>query len=366
MKDGDDAKDLGEKRNQIKRLLLRQLGSLDVHVAEEDAHTVLVSLEECKLLFTRVEQLHYRLVGDSHPAKEDQFLASVRDAYVTSVKAARAFINRQKQPTPASHAAGSTPATLSDLPRVELRPFSGNPAEYKLFTHIFDELVGEQPISNQKKMTRLLQYTRGEAYDAIKPCTYADDGYRQARAILDERFGDPHVLTLTFVRTLRDGKPVRTPSEFTHLADELRACCSTLKQTDTLSEFESQDLIFTIAKRLPPSTFLEWKKIAMSHKNEKKRYPDFEMFVAFVVSQARCESDPVYGETAPSTQRPASTKRSFATQVGPQQATKGERRLPRCSNCDGSHKLLFCNRSRHWTLPLESNLLMIMIFAKCV
>ena len=58
------------------------------------------------------------------------------------------------------------------LPKLELKVFDGNPVNYPSFLSIFDEAVNCKVKDNQVKLTRLLQYTSGSAYSAIKNSRY--------------------------------------------------------------------------------------------------------------------------------------------------------------------------------------------------
>ena len=120
-------------------------------------------------------------------------------------------------PSNGSSASGSNAdlATLlgaMNLPKEELEVFSGVPARFHRFIMSFELKVQDTGIDDKYKLTRLLQYTAGTATEAINGCILIGGpaDYKQAKSILKERFGDPHLVSETVVRNLRFGKPVRS------------------------------------------------------------------------------------------------------------------------------------------------------------
>ena len=61
-------------------------------------------------------------------------------------------------------------------PQVDLEPFDGNPLEYTYFMSMFNESVEKKTEDRKGRLTRLIQYTRGEAKDLIK--NFINDGTR--------------------------------------------------------------------------------------------------------------------------------------------------------------------------------------------
>ena len=65
----------------------------------------------------------------------------------------------------------TTMCQLMNVPKVELRAFSGDSSDYLSFMSIFNETVDNAPLSGQDKLTRLLGYTRDKARLAIDHCS---------------------------------------------------------------------------------------------------------------------------------------------------------------------------------------------------
>ena len=83
------------------------------------------------------------------------------------------------------------------LPPSDMVTFDGDPLKNWQFARLFTSLVDKETVSCNDKLTRLLQYTKGDARDAIVHCVYNPDpslGFSEAWKRLKERFGDSHAI----------------------------------------------------------------------------------------------------------------------------------------------------------------------------
>ena len=94
--------------------------------------------------------------------------------------------------------------TKSNLPPLDVVKFSGNPCEYFRFRARFDEMVRTQNISETQKMSRLLQFLDGQARSAVTGFE-GSGGMLWALKVLQQRFGQPHIVTKACVDALVDG-----------------------------------------------------------------------------------------------------------------------------------------------------------------
>ena len=113
--------------------------------------------------------------------------------------------------------------TTLNLPKVEIEKFEGDPLKYHSFMACFNENVDKVVTDDTVKLTRLLQYTAGDAKDAIRMCSIiGSSGYSKAKQILYERYGNEHLISQRLIQSLVKGKDVQSPQELTSLADSLR------------------------------------------------------------------------------------------------------------------------------------------------
>ena len=186
---------------------------------------------------------------------------------------------------------------LSSIPRIEITKFSGNPMDYDTFMATFDELIDSRTSDSQIKLTRLLQYTEGIAHQSLKYTALigGTEGYRQAREILKERYGNKYVVSQKIISNLKDGPSVSKTNDMVMLADEIKAGHTALESLGMTGEIKSQQCIQDILTRFPNYVRNKWKKHSLKHKKSQTTYPSFENFVKFILDVADDASDPIYG-----------------------------------------------------------------------
>ena len=72
------------------------------------------------------------------------------------------------------------------VPKAEILVFDGDPLLYQVFLSTFNEAVGDKAhMTKPSKLTRLLNFTKGPAYDSISSCALlGEEGYDKALSIL--------------------------------------------------------------------------------------------------------------------------------------------------------------------------------------
>ena len=297
-------------RRQRKAAITRHLGTLDRLIAEEEIKQVKDRLEKISVAFLRFETSHdeyNELLKDADDGIEasDRWFHDVQNVYVNGVKSARAWLRSQAciPSTPTVPTSFSTPPDLIRLlsiPKVEIDKFDGDPLEYQTFIAIFNEMADSKAEDYQVKLTRLLQYTSGEAKAAIKNCALVggEEGYTQALGILKKRYGNTHLVSQRIINDLKKGKSVSKAHDLQQLADELAMALTALKKLDMLSELNTQQSIIDILQRCQPYVRYRWRKKALEKKNNSQMYPDISDFVDFIKLVASEACDPVYGAEA--------------------------------------------------------------------
>ncbi|PIK39445.1 hypothetical protein BSL78_23710 [Apostichopus japonicus] len=187
---------------------------------------------------------------------------------------------------------------LLNLPKVELQIFHGNPLHYHQFIRAFEANVDRVCDDNDLKLSRLMQYTSGSAKEAIRSCQLVggSSGYAKAISILENRFGNSHLVTERLIRELRFGKQVRLPQDIQQLADDMQNAFLVLSELKTLKEVDSQAVLIEIVARFPNYVQLRWKKFALKAKRADGCYPGFKEFIEFAGEIASEVNDPVYGD----------------------------------------------------------------------
>ena len=150
----------------------------------------------------------------------------------------------------------------TELPKVELPKFDGNPASYWNFVRQFEIYVEDRTDDPQQRLLFLMNYCVGKAKSfidgyAILP---AEEGYKKARATLQRKCGQPHVIAQKLLDDLFGLPKIQLYDEeaLGNLATKMEVCHATLSQMDYLDDLDSKDTIHKIARKLPRELNDRW------------------------------------------------------------------------------------------------------------
>ena len=82
----------------------------------------------------------------------------------------------------------------SNLPKLELNNFEGNPLERPEWFSMLSATVDQRPIPDSEKMSHLKTLLTGKARSAISGLGNSEQFYGAAWRILERKFGRPHVI----------------------------------------------------------------------------------------------------------------------------------------------------------------------------
>ena len=335
------------QRGRKKGVLTKYLNTLKRRIVEQDSSSVREYLSKAQRAFDELETVHTSLM-DMLTTEEDinngeEWYRNVESDYFTAVRSAQDFLKPSVTPIDQVPAAIDLQAIMA-VPKVELDVYSGDALQFKTFMAIFDEAVhNNKLLSNGTKLTRLLQYTAGEAKRSIQ--SYAllgDEGYMRARETLKQRFGDPYIICNKIISSLTDGKPVVGRVEMRNLADDLCSAQATLTQLEMLDEVNNQRQLLLILSRCPQFVRTRWKKKALKVKSEMERYPTFLDFVNFMDTISKEMNDPVYGDVLKTVSSSSKVRGStaLATATTPAPAAMSVRQVT-------PHQTFYCNYCKH-------------------
>ena len=130
--------------------------------------------------------------------------------------------------------------------------FNGDPLDYPSFMAIFDETIATKVSDNQIKLSRLLQYTSGSAYSAIKNCSLigGNEGYAKAREILQTRFGNEFLVSERIIKNLKQNDKIRNCNDLQQLADDLTMAQAALSKLNKLHVVDNQQTILDVPNSL--------------------------------------------------------------------------------------------------------------------
>ena len=165
-------------------------------------------------------------------------------------------------------------------------------------------------------MSRLLQFLDGQARRAVAGFEGVPGGLSKALKLLEQRFGQPHVVAKACIDALVEGANMSSSDRqgLREFADRSRTLYETLQSINALSEMNMTNL-GKMSGRLPVALQVKWRDQAQRIR-EKGRFPSLKELVEFIERSTEAANDPMFGKVG-------EVSRSFL-----KQPAKGNRRAP--------------------------------------
>ena len=286
-----------QKRGFKQAALTRLFSKLSIMKAKdnkEDAKSLLDPLQEAYEAFEDAHEVVYQSTTDYDALmKEEQHFIEIGHQYTQCLNDIMPWLKDSpaKQSTDScSHNLGK----LLTLPKIDIQPFSGDCMTYSTFMSVFKRCVASVLDDDEDKLIHLKRLTTSHAADAILWCN-GPSGYEKALSILQDRFGNKHLIASKIKANLCSSKTVRTPLELRKLADDAANAAYVLTEASLYSELDTQHIISTVVQRIDTPYRLRWRSKAVKYRTDNDEYPKFSVFIAFLNSIAEELNDPVYG-----------------------------------------------------------------------
>lgn len=350
-------------RQLKKRNITTRINTIRRYVAEEcDIKVLQEKKDQLKTAFIEFEEAHeaYELcLKEEKDLNESEvYYTEVQNNYIKCLETANEYGHKVKSDIKVSE---ESPAKQSDsqslqlaavnLPKLEIESFNGDPMKYHSFISTFEETVERYCDDGGARLTRLLQFTEGQARKAISACAVigGSEGYAEARRILLERFGHDHIVSETMTSRLRSKKPAHNRRDIQELADDVMSCFLTLRQTGRLQEIDTQNTIMDIVDRLPKYVQNRWRNEAVNTRRHSGTYPGIRELLKFIKDIADEVNDPVYGykESDPKPRPLTTSSRTYVAQDTSSQPRDAQRK---CQVCDKQHGIWACDEYKKMPL----------------
>ena len=134
---------------------------------------------------------------------------------------------------------------IMSLPKPALQTFNGDPMMYHIFMNSFNTCIDAADVSDASKLNRLFELCQGKARTLINTCALMQPpsrGYKHAKDLLRERFGDDYVISEAWVSKITAGPPVKANNidSLQSFTDDVRGCVETLRSMDRLAEVDTR------------------------------------------------------------------------------------------------------------------------------
>ncbi|KAJ8034141.1 hypothetical protein HOLleu_20860 [Holothuria leucospilota] len=240
---------------------------------------------------------------------------------------------------------------LTSIPKPELQTFDGEPTEYWSFINNFDFNIGSKLFDDRAKLTYLVQYCRGAARKSIEGCVVmgSTEGYKKAREILSDQFGQPHIIAQSLLSKVLERKPVKAHDGVAlwEIARDMRKCEVVVEQMNYSANLNNTDTLLGIQLLLPIHLQSEWAKQAQ-RLIQSGVEPRFVHLTEFVERSARAANN-VFGKNISKWNKPSTETYRPKGKSGnnlPRRATFAtvgkEESAVRCYCCSQGHLLHVC------------------------
>ena len=188
------------------------------------------------------------------------------------------------------------------LPVKEPPIFSGDPFEYPAFITAFDSIISANVPSDRDRLFFLNKYTKDKANEVVKGflAMSSDSAYKEARKLLDHRFGNPVHVAEAYKSSLRKWPQISdgNSSGLQEFSDFLVRCEEAMKTMNSMGDLDSTQTLLKISAKLPCYSGVKWCRQAHELQTKTKKIITFSDFEKFVKEEAELAKDPIFSPDA--------------------------------------------------------------------
>ncbi|XP_063959911.1 uncharacterized protein LOC135155123 [Lytechinus pictus] len=185
----------------------------------------------------------------------------------------------------------------SQLPKVDVPVFNGDPLRYPLWRNAFSSFVDSKPLDAATKLHMLHTYVTGEPKKVVEHYLLlgTDEAYLKARESLANRYGNTSVVSSAFMKKLDSWPRIsdRDPSGLRSFADFLQQVSVAKETVDSLGILDYPQENVKLLRKVPFYLERKWRdEVAKWQRCGYGSYPTFARFVDFVTSAAEVANIP--------------------------------------------------------------------------
>ena len=149
----------------------------------------------------------------------------------------------------------SKPSSSSQLPKLKLSSFDGNPLSGRSGKNMFKATVHHRDIPHSEIMSHLKTLLTGKAKSAISGMGYSVEFYAQAWEPLGRNFGRPYLIVDAQLNILRKQQPIRIHDSMAiiNYSKTISNLVNVLKQYNYEGDLRSSSTLQVAIEKLPPN-----------------------------------------------------------------------------------------------------------------
>lgn len=215
---------------------------------------------------------------------KDGTMGICEELFLKNMATFREYINKL---TPAAVASTSQAGPSSQhtgksrmLPRIELKQFSGNYADWYEFRDIFKVMIiNDEEFSNVEKLQCLKMSVTGEAAKLLKNITVTDANFARAWTMMTNTYENKRALVNTHIMAFYSLKPVSSESanDLRRLLNDANQSLEALEALGRKATWEDL-IVHHIAVRMDPVSRRDWEN-SVSDSTDPPSYKKLEKFI---------------------------------------------------------------------------------------
>ncbi|XP_071477128.1 uncharacterized protein [Diadema antillarum] len=283
-------------------------------------------------------------VGQAKPVTQDTLTSSWMEKVAESLTHVANMIMQQ-------NATSQQVAAASQLPKIDVPVFDGDPLRYPLWRNAFSSFVDSKPLDAATKLNLLNNHVTGEPKTVVEHYLLlgTDEAYLKARESLANRYGNTSIVSSAFMKKLNSWPRIsdRNPGGLRSFADFLQQVSVAKMTVDSLGILDYPQENVKLVMKLPFYLERKWRdEVDKWQRCGYGTYPTFAIFTEFVRSAAEKANIPELEHSRPDESKqksvPSKSKnfqgRSFSTSA----ETNKRIEYSSCPCCKQDHHLDDC------------------------
>ena len=179
-------------------------------------------------------------------------------------------------------------------PDLEIDIFDGNPMDFHYFMAVFKEVVENKVTDPRGRQTCLIRFTKGEAKEIAKNCIQllSELGFRTAKQLLTETFGDPHIITASYRKEMKQWPQIKAGDAGAYRRfQNFLVKCENIDHLQSWNVLNTPDIICMLLSKLLGSARDKGSRKVITIQRRGNREPEI---IQLVNDETLIVTDPVY------------------------------------------------------------------------